>query len=168
MFMLARILKDGVYWLMLLAFIVWALGLVLLLGGESQGVWAMIGGAVVLGCGMIALFTLHGGDPDGKPDTGPPVYLGEDGMFHLVPAPEPLPERMTKATYAEYLRSSHWKVTRARKLEEVGRRCQLCGQTHHIEIHHNTYQHLGHESMNDLIALCSGCHRHFHQGRKVR
>src|SRR4051812_44986094 len=52
-----------------------------------------------------------GGDPDGKPDTGAPVMF-VDGAFQLVPTPPVLPERMTKAAYAEYLQSPHWQYTR--------------------------------------------------------
>jgi hypothetical protein len=163
----ARIKRDWWVALFILAMIALWGGMLSAIGGEERGWWFMVAGAAVLGCGMLYLFIFEGGHPDAKPTERVVVI---DGQIAVVPieAPAPMPERMNKARYAEYLHSSHWRQTRQRKLDEVGRRCQLCGATHGIEIHHNNYDHLGAERMSDLIALCSGCHRHFHQGRKVR
>lgn len=69
---------------------------------------------------------------------------------------------MKKVDYHEYLQSEGWKVRRQWKLEAAGDRCQLCDATHHLQVHHRTYERLGNERISDLIVLCEGCHRKFH------
>ena len=66
--------------------------------------------------------------------------------------------------YYAYLQTPHWKEVRNLKLHQVGGKCQLCGATKRLEIHHNSYEHLGKEEyyLNDLIVLCHECHAKFH------
>ncbi len=44
-----------------------------------------------------------------------------------------------------------------------GHRCRTCyatgGDGAPLEVHHRTYERLGHELVGDLTALCPGCHR---------
>ena len=69
---------------------------------------------------------------------------------------------MDKLEYQEYLKSEHWQELRSRILERDGHRCQLCGSTENLHVHHKTYETLWHEADGDLITLCSDCHETFH------
>jgi predicted RNA-binding Zn-ribbon protein involved in translation (DUF1610 family) len=64
--------------------------------------------------------------------------------------------------YQEYLKSPHWIETRNSMIERAGRKCQLCGYTGWLDVHHNTYERLGEEWVSDLIVLCRGCHTKHH------
>lgn len=69
---------------------------------------------------------------------------------------------MTKAEYAEYLKSPHWVETRRGALERACHRCQLCNTKSRLHVHHRTYERLGHEDATDLTVLCRGCHEKHH------
>lgn len=64
--------------------------------------------------------------------------------------------------YADYLLTSHWKVTRQEALNNAGNRCQMCASNIRLEVHHNNYTNLWKESTADLIVLCHDCHELFH------
>jgi hypothetical protein len=64
-----------------------------------------------------------------------------------------------KVTYLRYLRSDEWREKRRLVLERDGYRCQLWLQHVATEVHHKSYAHLGHESLEDLISLCRACHK---------
>jgi 5-methylcytosine-specific restriction endonuclease McrA len=76
-----------------------------------------------------------------------------------------------QGTYADYLRTNHWRQLRKRKIVAVDGRCERCGfygqrdkegRMHGLDVHHLTYEHLGHEDMADLETLCRTCHREQH------
>lgn len=69
---------------------------------------------------------------------------------------------MTPDEYREYLASPHWHYTRRVALERAGHRCQACGTTHKLHVHHRSYQHLGDEHDDDLRVLCRTCHDRVH------
>lgn len=60
--------------------------------------------------------------------------------------------------YADYLRTEHWRITRLRMFKRVGKRCQQCGATDKIQVHHTSYRHLWYEWQADLRVLCATCH----------
>jgi hypothetical protein len=74
------------------------------------------------------------------------------------------------AQYKAHLRSPAWARIRAAALARAGYRCAFCGQDRnelrrigrHLEVHHNSYERLGHEHPEDLTVLCAGgkggCH----------
>ena len=64
--------------------------------------------------------------------------------------------------YAEYLKTDHWFEMRNRMVQRTNFRCQLCNKSEHLEVHHNNYEGLGDERLEDLIVLCSECHGKFH------
>jgi hypothetical protein len=65
--------------------------------------------------------------------------------------------------YADYLQTPHWQKTRESALERADFRCQLCSAGQVIlDVHHNTYEHLGEELPRDLIVLCRECHGKLH------
>lgn len=62
-----------------------------------------------------------------------------------------------------YLRSVHWQETRLEALERDGGRCQRCGATERLQVHHITYERLWCEDPDDLVTLCRLCHRQEHE-----
>lgn len=71
------------------------------------------------------------------------------------------------SAYLLYLRSQAWAAKRAAVLERAGRCCERCPAGSglfpvDLEIHHLTYARLGDEPLEDLQALCRGCHEHAH------
>jgi 5-methylcytosine-specific restriction endonuclease McrA len=73
--------------------------------------------------------------------------------------------------YAEYLETAHWADRRDRKIAASGGQCDRCGfygqrdqdgRLHGLDVHHLTYETLGHEDMSDLETLCRTCHREQH------
>lgn len=66
-------------------------------------------------------------------------------------------------TYQEYLKSDHWQEFRLKALENYGNKCALDKKhTENLNVHHNNYDNLGHETMQDVIVLCKNCHTKFH------
>lgn len=74
-----------------------------------------------------------------------------------------------KTTYAQYLKSAHWRRFRARKLKLVQNKCQDCNKYRRApQLHHLTYTRLGHEKIDDVLALCGRCHMKRHKRRRKR
>ena len=63
--------------------------------------------------------------------------------------------------YAHYLSSPRWRSLRVQVLNRDGHRCQGCGATRGLHVHHLRYA-LGREKLEDLTTLCGGCHRFAH------
>lgn len=70
--------------------------------------------------------------------------------------------------YAQYLRSTRWRVLRAVALWLAGGECRMC-KANAREVHHRSYTHCGRgglfgmvRELRDLTALCHACHEHFH------
>jgi len=68
-------------------------------------------------------------------------------------------------SYWEYISSSAWRNSAARldELRSADFRCRACfaeaSDDGALEVHHRTYQRLGHEKSGDLTTLCGPCHR---------
>ena len=60
--------------------------------------------------------------------------------------------------YPLYLSKAHWKKIRQIKLITVGYRCEGCGSTENLQVHHIRHQNLCNESLDDLQVLCGHCH----------
>lgn len=61
--------------------------------------------------------------------------------------------------YKTHLNSPEWATTRSQKLEEADYECQRCGDSGvPLEVHHLTYDRLGHEWLEDLLVVCHECH----------
>lgn len=60
--------------------------------------------------------------------------------------------------YYLYIRSRVWKARADAARKRAGYRCQVCGERRPLDVHHNTYERLGHEKPRDLIAVCRACH----------
>jgi hypothetical protein len=69
--------------------------------------------------------------------------------------------------YKQYLATKHWKKRRARALDLANYKCQKCGissKSAKLHVHHLSYDNLGKESDDELMVLCSSCHRKVHNG----
>jgi len=62
-----------------------------------------------------------------------------------------------------YLKSPHWKLLRAKKINSVGRKCEKCGSFHEIQVHHLKYRSIFDVELADLQVLCGDCHRGEHK-----
>jgi len=72
-------------------------------------------------------------------------------------------ETIRYASYEAYLASPEWR-RRAGRMKATVRKCQLCGHDDRpLEVHHNSYRHVGHEPDVDLVVLCDLCHQHHHR-----
>jgi 5-methylcytosine-specific restriction endonuclease McrA len=69
--------------------------------------------------------------------------------------------------YADYIKSPDWHARRIAAIRRAGGRCQLCGSTGPLQVHHNTYERLGKELSEDLCVLCVRHHKMFHETEQV-
>jgi 5-methylcytosine-specific restriction endonuclease McrA len=61
------------------------------------------------------------------------------------------------------LESQLYEELRNQVLRRDGWRCQLCGTTSNLEVHHQEFRsHSGDDSEQNLITLCSACHAAVH------
>ena len=67
--------------------------------------------------------------------------------------------------YYIYIQSDEWKEKRLQALDRAGYRCQVCGDGMNLQVHHVTYDRLGNEHEDDLIAVCKRCHEKIHSGK---
>ncbi len=60
-----------------------------------------------------------------------------------------------------------YETLRLQVLRRDGWRCQLCGAISNLEVHHKEFRsHSGHDSEENLITLCVGCHGQMHSPRR--
>lgn len=67
------------------------------------------------------------------------------------------------ASYADYLRSPHWRRFRLEYKRVRSWRCAVCQEKDRLELHHVTYERLGNEQLDDVRPLCQACHAVVHQ-----
>ena len=89
------------------------------------------------------------------------------GKLRVCPACQRAGAR-TQLPYSEYLKTEGWKVRRAKALARAEHRCQVCNSDKRLEIHHRTYERLGHERDADLVVLCRSCHQLFHDSGELK
>lgn len=85
----------------------------------------------------------------------------------VIPKTIALPPTMTHEIYQEYLKSDHWYVKRTRSFAIAGYKCQVCSSKVGINVHHNNYNNLNHETVKDLVVLCGKCHELFHEKSSI-
>jgi 5-methylcytosine-specific restriction endonuclease McrA len=74
----------------------------------------------------------------------------------------PLTDRQRE--YREvYLTSDHWRTPAAEARKRAGNKCADCGKQRKLDVHHVTYDRLGNERPEDLVALCRACHNARHK-----
>jgi hypothetical protein len=59
--------------------------------------------------------------------------------------------------YERYIHSAGWRKIAEQRLELDNHICPVCGGEA-TDVHHLTYEHFRHESMDDLVSLCRKCH----------
>jgi hypothetical protein len=69
--------------------------------------------------------------------------------------------------YAEYLQTDHWRFVRELALSRANGLCGICRRRDQLDVHHTTYERRGEELAGDLIVLCRGCHRTFHENGRL-
>ena len=74
----------------------------------------------------------------------------------------------TQLPYSEYLKTDGWKARRAAALKRAENHCAVCHAAAGLEVHHNTYERLGHERAADLVVLCRTCHQLFHDSGELK
>lgn len=67
-----------------------------------------------------------------------------------------------KENYEAYLKSFHWHFMIRLKRESVGNKCEKCESSHNLQVHHLTYDRIGHERLDDLQVLCEYHHKEIH------
>lgn len=73
---------------------------------------------------------------------------------------------MPKEQYSKYINSADWKAKRLARLEMDKHKCRRCGNDGDV-VHHATYKNVGNEEMEDLVTLCSWCHKRIHGLAKI-
>jgi hypothetical protein len=63
-----------------------------------------------------------------------------------------------------YLQSSHWKSFSRKIKKSANGKCSQCKQSAGaLDCHHLNYEHLWHETKEDVIVLCRTCHEKRHK-----
>ena len=73
----------------------------------------------------------------------------------------------TQLAYKDYIKSDVWKARRLRAIALAENHCQVCHAEARLDVHHNTYERLGHERDADLVVLCRGCHDLLHNDGRL-
>lgn len=69
--------------------------------------------------------------------------------------------------YIDYINNSlEWKIKKQEFFSNKPYKCESCGTTKDIQVHHGTYDRLYKEEMTDLFALCNKCHTNYHNSIK--
>ena len=67
-----------------------------------------------------------------------------------------------KKAYDKYIDSDQWTMMRWGLFYKRGEKCERCGKTENLQVHHKTYENLFREKFADLEILCKECHRKEH------
>lgn len=73
--------------------------------------------------------------------------------------------------YLNHIASDAWREFKRRIIQRRGYKCERCGadgNNVNLQLHHVTYERLGHEHDADVRLLCGDCHHHADQMRKLR
>jgi uncharacterized membrane protein YuzA (DUF378 family) len=72
--------------------------------------------------------------------------------------------RLKEMPYQQYLLTSHWKSLKERCRKRDENRCQQCGSSESLNVHHWSYKNRGDSKreIDDLELLCKDCHEEVH------
>ena len=70
---------------------------------------------------------------------------------------------MPRHEYDRHLASPKWAAFRQVALSIAKNRCRACAATEDLQVHHRTYDHFGHEELDDVVVLCQRCHDAVHR-----
>jgi hypothetical protein len=66
---------------------------------------------------------------------------------------------MDKSEYHKYLASREWALLKNQVNKRSGGKCERCMVGNYDSTHHITYERIGHEKIEDILAVCEGCHK---------
>ena len=70
--------------------------------------------------------------------------------------------------YEAYITSESWKSLREARLRKDKRKCQACGTTENLHVHHVTYDRFTKEHLSDLVTVCKQCHSLIHRQARLK
>lgn len=71
--------------------------------------------------------------------------------------------------YTDYISGSKkWEQLRQARITHDNSRCVNCNTAKNLQVHHNTYDRLFNENLDDLITLCRRCHKRLHDEEQLR
>jgi len=65
-------------------------------------------------------------------------------------------------SYDAFLVGQRWQSFKRKYWENHEKKCIKCGSLSNVCIHHKTYKNFKREKEEDVVALCEGCHKKFH------
>jgi hypothetical protein len=68
--------------------------------------------------------------------------------------------------YKQYVRSNAWAIRKNQYYRRDNRQCAACGSRERVQLHHVSYDNLGHEPDQDLVPLCYKDHRNAHRAHQ--
>ena len=71
-----------------------------------------------------------------------------------------------RVDYHHYMASREWALKKRAVRERSGGECERC-QRPSKQVHHLSYQNLGHEPLTDLLDVCKWCHEYLSAVRDV-
>lgn len=71
------------------------------------------------------------------------------------------------ARYEAHLKSPEWQRLRVLVMMRARGKCEGCGKPNPVQVHHETYDHLGNELLWELKAVCRDCHQRLHPHREL-
>ena len=78
-------------------------------------------------------------------------------------------QRKIIRSYKTYMTSNLWTDRKNRYWKKYGKKCELCGKTSWVTLHHKEYNNnYGDEPDRELIALCASCHKTFHDNYETK
>lgn len=77
-----------------------------------------------------------------------------------------MPDSPSGFDYKRYLASREWALLREQVRDRSGNWCEHCFVAPQQAVHHLTYARIGHETLDDLMAVCNPCHE-FLSGKRA-
>lgn len=68
-----------------------------------------------------------------------------------------------KTKYNAYINSPEWQIKRKEVFDAKWYKCEACGISESLHVHHGTYRRLYKEKIQDLFVLCGYCHISLHE-----
>lgn len=83
-----------------------------------------------------------------------------------------LTPKEAREKYCELLQTQEWKDFSSAVKKHYGNKCQQCGSTEGLEVHHNHYRRHGHSLpwayyYKEMTVLCHDCHQKVHDVKIV-
>lgn len=70
-----------------------------------------------------------------------------------------------REAYRNYIKSNEWRE-KSKAVRGVYTKCWECGSTKNLQVHHNNYENIGKERLEDLSVVCEECHKALEHRKK--